>query len=143
MTPERLFSRAGLLLAWTLLVVVPLPIREVMPPDESRFAHQAQEMKRRGDWVVPYIGDVKNVDKPPMLFWAVNVFSLPFDHVTDTTSRIPSAIGSLVVLWMAARVGRRLWGSETLAFGGALVALTGIEFFQKAEWCSCDMTMAA
>lgn len=140
---SRLFSRTGLIAAWVLLVLVPLPIREVMPPDESRFAHQAQSMKSSGEWVVPYIGDSKNVDKPPVLFWSIVIASLPFDRVTDTTSRVPSAIGALVVLLLAARLGRRLWGSDAIAYGGALVALTGIEFFQKAQWCSCDMTMAA
>jgi 4-amino-4-deoxy-L-arabinose transferase-like glycosyltransferase len=140
---ERLFSRAGLITAWLLLVLVQLPIREVMPPDESRFAHQAQSMKESGEWVVPYIGDNKNVDKPPVLFWSVVIASLPFDRVTDTTSRVPSALGALVVLLATARLGRRLWGSDAIGYGGALVALTGIEFFQKAQWCSCDMVMAA
>jgi 4-amino-4-deoxy-L-arabinose transferase-like glycosyltransferase len=140
---DRLFSRTGLVAAWVLLVVVPLPIREVMPPDESRFAHQAQSMKESGEWVVPYIGDHMNVDKPPVLFWSVVAASSPFGRVTDTTSRVPSAVASLVVLLLTARLGRRLWGSDHIGYGGALVTLTGIEFFQKAEWCSCDMTMAA
>jgi 4-amino-4-deoxy-L-arabinose transferase-like glycosyltransferase len=140
---KSLFSRTGLIVAWALLVVVPLPIREVMSPDESRFAHQAQSMKTSGDWIVPYIGDDKNVDKPPVLFWSVVIASLPFDRVNETTSRVPSALGALVVLLLTARLGRRLWGVDAIGYGGALVALTGIEFFQKAQWCSCDMTMAA
>ena len=140
---KLLLSRTGLIVAWALLVVVPLPIREVMPPDESRFAHQAQSMKTSGDWVVPYIGDDKNVDKPPVLFWSVVIASLPFDRVNETTSRVPSAIGALVVLLLTARLGRRLWGVDAIGYGGALVALTGVEFFQKAQWCSCDMTLAA
>jgi len=143
MLSKRLFSRTGLIAAWVLLVLVPLPVREVMPPDEPRFAHQAQSMKASGEWIVPYIGDSKNVDKPPVLFWSVVIASLPFDRVNETTSRLPSAIGALVVLLLTARLGRRLWGVEAIAYGGALVALTGVEFFQKAQWCSCDMTMAA
>ncbi len=139
----RLFSRHGLIAAWTLLVLVQLPIREVTPPDEPRFAHQAQSMKASGDWIVPAIGDDANVDKPPLLFWSVVVASLPFDRVTETTSRLPSAFGALVVLLLTARLGRRLWGSEVVGYAGAFIALTGIEFFQKAQWCSCDMTMAA
>ena len=141
--PERMFSRTGLFVAWALLVVALLPVREVTPPDEPRFAHQAQTMKSSGDWVVPHIGDAKNVDKPPVLFWSVAIASLPFDRVSATTSRVPSALASLIVLLLVARMGRRLWGSDAIAYGGALVTLTGIEFFQKAEWCSCDMTLAA
>jgi 4-amino-4-deoxy-L-arabinose transferase-like glycosyltransferase len=132
-----------LIAAWALLVLVQLPIREVMPPDESRFAEQAQSMKASGDFIVPYVGDDKNVDKPPLLFWSIVIASLPFDRVTETTSRIPSAIAALVVLLLTARLGRRLWGTDAVAYGGSLVALTGIEFFQKSQWCSCDMTMAA
>ena len=143
MLSKRLLSRTGLIAAWVLLVVVPLPIREVMSPDESRFAHQAQSMKTSGEWIVPYIGDDKNVDKPPVLFWSVVIASLPFDRVNETTSRVPSAIGALVVLLLTARLGRRLWGVDAIGYGGALVALTGVEFFQKSQWCSCDMTMAA
>jgi 4-amino-4-deoxy-L-arabinose transferase-like glycosyltransferase len=143
MLPERLFSRTALIAAWLFLVLVQLPIREVMPPDESRFAHQAQAMRMSGDWVVPHIGDDKNVDKPPVLFWSIVLASLPFDRVTETASRVPSAIGALIVLLLAARLGRRLFRSDAVAYGGALVTLTGIEFFQKSQWCSCDMTMAA
>jgi len=140
---ERLFSRTGLIAAWALLVLVQLPIREVMPPDEPRFAHQAQSMRTSGEWIVPYIGDEKVVDKPPVLFWGVVLASLPFDRVTEATSRVPSAIAALIVLLLTARLGRRLFGSDAVGYGGALIALTGIEFFQKAQWCSCDMTMAA
>ena len=84
-----------------------------------------------------------NVDKPPILFWGAAIASLPFGRVTPTTSRVPSAIGSLIVLLLTVRLGRRLWGSDAIAYGGAFVALTGIEFFQKCQWCSCDMSMAA
>jgi 4-amino-4-deoxy-L-arabinose transferase-like glycosyltransferase len=140
---DRLFSLQGLIFVWVVLVVVQLPIREVMPPDEPRFANQAQSMRSTGEWVVPYISVDVNVDKPPMLFWGTALASLPFDRVTPTASRVPSAIASLIVLLLTVRLGRRLWGSDAIAYGGALVALTGIEFFQKAQWCSCDMTMAA
>lgn len=141
--PSLLFSRRGLIVAWLLLVVVQLPIREVMSPDESRFAHQAQSMKSSGEWIVPHIGDNPNVDKPPVLFWSVVIASCPLARVTEATSRVPSAIAALVVLLLTARLGRRLWGRDAIGYGGALVALTGVEFFQKSQWCSCDMTLAA
>lgn len=129
--------------AWIVLVVALLGVREVTPPDEPRFTHQAQEMKESGDWIVPMIGGLPNADKPPMLFWGINLASLGASRVSEFTARVPSAIASLVVLFLAIRLGRRLWGSEAVGFGGALVLLTGIEFFQKAEWVSCDMILAA
>ena len=136
-------ARRLLVALWIVLVVCLLPVREVIPPDEPRFAHQAQNMLDLGDWVVPRIGDVPFPDKPPVLFWAIDLASLPAGRVTAATARIPSAIGALVVLLLTARLGRRLWGSAAVGAGGALVLLTGVEFFQKAQWVSCDMTMTA
>jgi len=102
---DRLLSRTGLVAAWVLLVAVQLPIREVMPPDEPRYAEQAESMKTSGDWIVPRDGDEVLVEKPPALFWSVTLASLPFDRVTETTARVPSAIAALVVLLLTARVG--------------------------------------
>ena len=112
-------SRRLLVALWLLLVVCLLPVREVIPPDEPRFAHQAQNMFDLGDWIVPRIGDVPYPDKPPILFWAIDLASLPAGRVTATTARIPSAIGALVVLLLTARLGRRLWGSAAVGAGGA------------------------
>lgn len=128
---------------WVVLVVLLLPVREVIPPDEPRFTQQAQEMRDAGDPFVPTIGGLPNADKPPMLFWAIQAASLPLSRIHEGTARIPSAIAALVVLLLTARLGRRLFGSEAVGFGGALVLLTGVEFFQKAQWVSCDMILAA
>jgi 4-amino-4-deoxy-L-arabinose transferase-like glycosyltransferase len=128
---------------WLLLVLALIAVREVMPPDESRFAHQAQVMRDTGDWIVPRIGDVPIADKPPLLFWSIDVVSLPWEHVKEWTARVPSALASLAVLLLVARMGRRLWGSTAIGVGGAAVLLTGIEFFQKSQWVSCDMLMTA
>jgi 4-amino-4-deoxy-L-arabinose transferase-like glycosyltransferase len=114
-----------------------------MPPDEPRFTHQAQEMKEDRDWIVPKIGDLTSPDKPPGLFWAINVASLALPRVTEFTARIPSALASLVVLLLTVRLGRRLFGSEEIGLGAALVLLTGIEFFQKSQWVACDMLLTA
>jgi 4-amino-4-deoxy-L-arabinose transferase-like glycosyltransferase len=114
-----------------------------MPPDEPRFTHQAQEMKEDGDWIVPKIGGIPSPDKPPVLFWAINLVSLPLPRVTELTARIPSALASLVVLLLTVRLGQRLFGREEIGLGGAVILLTGIEFFQKTEWVACDMLLTA
>ncbi len=132
-----------LLVLWAALVPSLLGLREVMPPDEPRFTHQAQEMKEGGDWIVPRIAGVPSPDKPPLLFWAINLASLFLPRVNEFTARIPSALASLAVLLLTVRLGRRLFASEEIGVGGALVLLTGIEFFQKTEWVSCDMPLTA
>jgi 4-amino-4-deoxy-L-arabinose transferase-like glycosyltransferase len=138
-------SQGRLLLFVFYLALVPalLPVREVMPPDEPRFTHQAQEMKEDREWAVPKIGDVTSPDKPPGLFWAIDLASLTLPRVTEFTARIPSALAALIVLLLTVRLGRRLFGSEEIGLGAALVLLTGIEFFQKTQWIACDMLLTA
>jgi len=114
-----------------------------MPPDEPRFTDQAQEMKEDRDWIVPRIGGIPSPDKPPVLFWSINLASLALPRVTEFTARIPSALASLLVLLLTIRLGRRLFGSEAIGLGGALVLLTGFEFFVRAQWVSCDMPLTA
>jgi 4-amino-4-deoxy-L-arabinose transferase-like glycosyltransferase len=63
--------------------------------------------------------------------------------VSEWSARIPSALAALVVLLLTLRLGSRLFGSAAIGAGGAMILLTGIEFFQKAEWVSCDMLMTA
>ncbi|MFN7966842.1 MAG: phospholipid carrier-dependent glycosyltransferase [Acidobacteriota bacterium] len=140
---QRTSTAAALVLLWLAVIVLPLPVREVMPPDESRFAHQAEVMHTSGDWIVPRIGDVPNADKPPGLFWSVNLVSLVTGHVTETTARVPSALAALMVMFLTVRLGRRLWGDATLGLGAAAMLVTGVEFSQKGQWCSCDMLLTA
>lgn len=128
---------------WLCVVVAPLPVREVMPPDESRFAHQAEVMRTTGDWIVPRIGDVPNADKPPVLFWSVNLAAFVTGGVDETAARIPSALAALATLFLTVRLGRRLWGDARLGLAAAAVLATGVEFAQKGQWCSCDMLLVA
>ncbi len=130
------------LVLWIAVVVIPLPVREVMPPDESRFTHQAENMKESGDLGVPRIGDIPNSEKPPLLFWAINLFSLPLARVNEVTARLPSALAALGVLLLTLHLGRRLWASPEVGLAGAAILITGVEFAQKAEWTSCDMLLA-
>jgi 4-amino-4-deoxy-L-arabinose transferase-like glycosyltransferase len=132
-----------LLVLWAALVPSLLRVREVMPPDEPRFTEQAQEMKEDRDLIVPKIGGITSPDKPPGLFWAINLASLLLPRVTELTARIPSALASLVVVLLTLRLGRRLFESEEIGLAGAMILLTGGEFFIKSQWVSCDMLLTA
>ncbi len=129
--------------SWAVLVACLLPVREVIPPDEPRFAHQAQNMFDLGDWIVPRIGDVPYPDKPPILFWAIDLASLPLGRVHAWTARVPSAVAALVILLLTVRLGRKVWGSRAVGVAGALVLATCFEFFLRAQWVGCDTLMMA
>lgn len=129
--------------AWALLIFALLPVREVMSPDEARFTQQAQEMRDARQWFVPTIGEVPNADKPPVLFWSINLASAFLPRVNEFSARVPSAISALVVLLLVMRLGRRLWGRPGLGFLAAVMLLTNYHFFHRAQWVSCDMPLTA
>ena len=130
-------------IAWAVAVLPGLPVRELMPPDEPRFGQVASEMRAGGHWIVPHLADRVYGDKPPVLFWAVNLASAPAGRVRETTARIPSALAALAVVLLTARLARRLTGSPEAALGSGLVVLTTVEFLQRAQWLSTDMLLAA
>jgi 4-amino-4-deoxy-L-arabinose transferase-like glycosyltransferase len=153
-------ARVTLLIVWAVLVLAPLPVRELMPPDEPRFALVAREMSEGvrsghdadeplvtgpgwGDWIVPKLCGAVYADKPPLLFWLINLSSLPAGSVRAMTARIPSALATLLVLFLTARLGARLFGSTRIGYGGAAILLTGSEFYQKTQWASTDMLLVA
>jgi 4-amino-4-deoxy-L-arabinose transferase-like glycosyltransferase len=138
-----------LIAAWAVLVALPAGVREVMPPDEPRFALVARELRERvaaGDTaslIVPHLAGRVYTDKPPVLFWGIGLASLPLGGVGELATRVPSILAALAVLLLTLRAGRRLLGSASAGTAAALVLLTSFEFFQRAQWCSTDMLLAA
>lgn len=67
---------------------------------EPREAIVAVSMLNSGDWILPVSnGDVIPY-KPPFMAWCIALFSLLAGHVTEYTSRLPSALALIVlVLW--------------------------------------------
>jgi 4-amino-4-deoxy-L-arabinose transferase-like glycosyltransferase len=114
-----------------------------MRPDEARFIQQAQEMRDSRQWFMPTIGEVPNSDKPPVLFWLINLAAAWQPRISEAAARLPSALSSLVVLLLAMRLGNRLWGRKEIGLAGALVLLTINGFFHRAQWVSCDMPLTA
>src|SRR3972149_9064560 len=66
---------AGVLFLWKLWGT------DLWAPDEPYFAEGAREMVVDGRWAVPHVNGVVTTDKPPLFFWLLAVFSLPFGPV--------------------------------------------------------------
>src|SRR5262245_17709726 len=84
----------GLLLAWCgLLFFVGLSVGELWRTESLR-AIVAQEMLHSGDWIVPRLYGEPLFTKPPGMYLAIVLCSLPFGHVTEWTARLPSALAA-------------------------------------------------
>ena len=77
-----------------------LGYRDLMDPDEGRYAEVAREMLSSGDWVTPRLNGYKFFDKPPMHYWG-SAISMTILGETNAAARLWCAgIGFIGALWM-------------------------------------------
>ena len=102
-----------LLLIWCL----PLQLRDLLMPDEGRYAQIPQAMLATGDWLTPRLNDLKYFEKPPLQYWLSAIgFALFGQH--DWVARLwPALCGlfSLFVTWHLALLLARQSGADTPA----------------------------
>ena len=122
---------AALLFFWFL------GAHDLWAPDEPFFGEGAREMLIDGQWLVTHVNGVVNSHKPPLFFWLIALFSIPFGAVTELTARLPSALAALGTLVLVMRLGRRWFGSGTAAVAGLLLT-TSYMFWDKARWSQID-----
>jgi len=110
---------------------------DLWAPDEPYFGEGAREMIVDGQWAVPHVNGEVTTDKPPLFFWLIALFSLPFGKVLSLTARLPSVLASIGTVWLTMRLGRRLAGGAAGALSG-IVLMTTYLFWDKARTAQID-----
>ncbi len=98
---------------------------------DALYAHVAQQMIARGDWVTPYANGVRFLDKPPLLYWLI-ALAYAFLGMTELAARLPSVLSVLgigVLLYLAARRVAGPWSG--LAAGVASAFCIGTFLFTR------------
>lgn len=93
---------------WALLTLVALWARPLAPIDETRYASVAWEMWLRSDWLLPHLNGTPYPDKPPLLFWLVNLAWM-LTGPSEWAARLVPALVTLLDLWLLHRLERLLW----------------------------------
>lgn len=109
---------------------------------EPREAVVAMSMLQQHNWILPSScgGDIPY--KPPFLAWLIALFSLPLGHVTEYTSRLPSALALIAMTMTGFRLYARRTDTAT-AFIAAVVTFTSFEVNRAASSCRVDMLLTA
>lgn len=96
-------------------------------PPEGFHAQIAREMAARGDWVTPYLNDVRYFDKPPVLYW---LMAMSFKAVgpTPEAARFWGALAVVGVAAATAVIGTLLRGPRLGLLAG-LAAVTNLGIF--------------
>lgn len=114
---------------------------------EPREAIVAVSMLQSGDWVLPvsYGSDIPY--KPPFLAWCIAAFSALFGgHVTEFTSRLPSALACIAMVMAGFSFYTRELngkGSGAVAVAAAFITFTSFEVHRAAYACRVDMLLTA
>jgi 4-amino-4-deoxy-L-arabinose transferase-like glycosyltransferase len=92
----------------TLLAIVSLATRGLIPVDETRYTTVAWEMWLRGDFLVPYLNGETYSHKPPLLFWLIHLGWSVFG-VNEWWPRLIPFFFSFSALLLVQQLARQLW----------------------------------
>jgi 4-amino-4-deoxy-L-arabinose transferase-like glycosyltransferase len=107
---------------------------------EPREASVAVSMLESGDWILPKVYAEEFAYKPPVAHWLMAVFSLPQGHVSEFTSRLPSALAQIILIgFMLAFFGKRIRFQE--AFIATLLTITCFEIHRAGMTARVDMLL--
>ena len=78
---------------FVLLYIIPLGIRPIILPDESRYAEIPREMLTSGNWIVPKLNGLRYFEKPVLGYW-LNASSIKLFGENAFAARLPSALAT-------------------------------------------------
>lgn len=85
-------------LAYILIYLLPLGVRPLSTPDETRYGEIPHEMITTGDWAVPHLVGLRYFEKPPLGYW-LNAVSLKIFGENNFAVRLPTALAAGLSAW--------------------------------------------
>ncbi|MFM2481545.1 ArnT family glycosyltransferase [Celerinatantimonas sp. YJH-8] len=139
-----LFISVTLSLAFILMAITYIPL---FPIDQTRYISVAWEMWTSHNYLVPHLNGLPYPDKPPLLFWIINIFWSIWGPSTFLT-RLIIPLLSLFNLIVVYQLNKKIYHSSyivspliLMSFGGWLLysSLTMFDllltlFIQLAMW---------
>lgn len=110
---------------------------------EPREAIVALSMLQSGDWICPVNNGVDIAYKPPFFHWCVALCSLVAGHVTEFTSRLPSALATILMVLVGYRSMLKNKVDCRLCLLTGLVTYTAFEVHRAGVNCRVDMMLSS
>ena len=126
-----------------ILLCLTVAFADFSTKGEPREALVAVDMLRSGNWILPIDQNGDMAYKPPMFHWLVALFSLPFGHVSEFTSRLPSVLALTLLIWMTEKFCGLDRFRQRFGLMAAALCLTSFEVFRAGTVCRVDMVLTA
>jgi len=143
MTQEQWYLRpSAAAFAFLVVSLALIALRPLLPVDETRYLTVAWEMWQGGSKIVPHLNGEIYSDKPPLLFWLVNLVWTVTGPGELAGRMVGPAAGGAVIL-MTGLLARRLWPETPERAGRAAWALaTGGVFLAYGSATMFDALLA-
>lgn len=128
---------AAIVIAWFAL----LGHRDLIDPDEGRYAEIPREMLASGDWITPRIDGLKYFEKPPLQYWATAAVYKVFGLSPVTARLFVAVLGLCGAVWVG-YVAAKLYGENT-GYYAFVFTLTSLLYAGCAHYLTLDTTVSA
>lgn len=134
---------AWMILLISILLLLPfLGMADFYSKGEPREAVVAYTMLEHGNWILPINNGGDIPYKPPFFHWCIAAFSFLQGHVSEFTSRLPSAL-SLICMVMGGFFFFSKRKNTEVAVITSLLTLTSFEVLRAGYACRVDMVLTA
>jgi 4-amino-4-deoxy-L-arabinose transferase-like glycosyltransferase len=105
---------------------------------EPREALNAVSIINHGTFLIPFGYNNEIASKPPFFHWLIALFSLPYNEVTEFTSRLPSAVFSIIFIVLFFQNLAPLLG-KSKSILACFILFINIEWFRSSVSARVDM----
>lgn len=130
-----------LTLIFLAVYILPLNLRPLVDPDETRYSEIPREMNMTGDYVVPRLNGVLYFEKPVMGYW-LSALSMKVFGETNFAGRFPQALAvglsALFIFFVMTRFG----GGPQTGTIAALIYISCLEVFAVGVFNTLDSLLS-
>ncbi|MGA8480564.1 MAG: glycosyltransferase family 39 protein [Chthoniobacterales bacterium] len=139
--PTRLQVLALTMIIWAGIYLPGLGSVE-LKHEEPRRALPALHMLASGDWLVPRVGSIPFLRKPPMLHWLIALSFLATGTKSEWAVRLPSALATLAVALAIGGMGS-YWLGPNGGFFAAILFLTNFAILETGRLAELEAVYVA